>query len=255
MASIGIDLAQWRQAGLLRFHAARPTSEGLENHLAILARLVGEYRPQVVIIDPITAFNVATDEELVKTMLVRAVDLFKSRAITSLFTSLTGGGSAPESTTVAISSLVDVWLLLRNLELCGERSRGLYVCKARGIAHSNQIREFLLTDAGIKLEDVLLDSAGQILTGSARLLHKNLAENETGRRDADAIRRRAVLEDRRRVLEAKIAAMHTEYDEELHALEAELERDGSRVRLADRTLTDLAARRGRFRRNDDAERL
>lgn len=172
MASIGMALARWRHAGLLRFHAARPTSGGLESHLATLAGLVEEYAPQMVIIDPITAFNTTSDEERVKLMLIRSVDLFKSRGITSLFSALTLGGAAPESTSIGISSLVDVWLLLRNLESAGERTRGLYVCKARGTAHSNQIREFLLTDSGIKLVDVVLAPDGQILTGSARLLHQ-----------------------------------------------------------------------------------
>ena len=163
MTSIGFDLAQWRQTGLLRYHASRTTSGGLETHLSTLAGLVKEFQPLVVIIDPVTAFNITADQEMVKLMLVRAVDLFKSQGITSLFTSLTVGGVAEEATSVAISSLVDVWLLLRNLESAGERTRGLYVCKARGTEHSNQIREFLLTNSGIKLVDVLLDEDGKIL--------------------------------------------------------------------------------------------
>ena len=244
MASIGFDLAQWRKAGLLRFHAARPTSSGLETHLSTLVGLVREFQPQVVVIDPITAFGVAADEERTKLMLIRAVDLFKSQGITSLFTSLTYGGDAPEATTVAISSLVDVWLLLRNLESAGERTRGLYVCKARGRAHSNQIREFLLTGAGVKLVDVELDAQGQLLTGSARQVHQRLRDNDVAQRNADAKRRRAALERRRQVLEAKIDATRSEYEEELSALEADLEREGSSADLAESTLAALATRRG-----------
>jgi circadian clock protein KaiC len=244
MASIGFNLAQWREAGLLEFHAARPTSSGLETHLATLTALVREFKPQVVVIDPITAFSAAADDERVKLMLVRAVDLFKSHGITSLFTALTYGGDAPEATTVAISSLVDVWLLLRNLESAGERTRGLYVCKARGTLHSNQIREFLLTDSGVKLIEVLLDADGTILTGSARQLHQRLKESDIAMRKDDAIRRRAMLEKKRLALEAKIAATRAEYEEELQILEAELEREGADARLADSTLTGLAARRG-----------
>lgn len=244
MASLGIDLIPWRRSGLLRFHAARPTSSGMETHLATLVGLVEEFQPQVVIIDPITAFDAAAGQERVKLMLIRAVDLFKSRGITSLFTALTFGGDAPESTSVAISSLVDVWLLLRNLESAGERTRGLYVCKARGTAHSNQIREFLLTEAGIKLVDVLLGTDGQILTGSARLLHQRLKDSEAATRNADVTRRRAILEKRRQVLEAKIATTRAEYEEELHALEADLEREGLNAQMAHSTLTELATRRG-----------
>lgn len=251
MASIGCDLAQWRQAGLLRFHAARPTSSGLETHLTSLVGLVDTFEPQVVIIDPITAFNISADEERVKHMQIRAVDLFKSRGITSLFSALSYGGDAPESTSVAISSLVDVWLLLRNLETAGERTRGLYVCKARGTAHSNQIREFLLTSAGVKLVDVLLGPEGQILTGSARLLHQRLNDDEAEFRQANAIRRRAGLESRRNVLEARIAAMRAEYEEELHVLENELDREDSRIESTGRNFAELASRRGGFGRDDE----
>jgi circadian clock protein KaiC len=245
MASVGFDLAQWTRAGLLRFHAARTTSGGLESHLATLSSLVREFDPQVVIIDPITAFNVAADEERVKVMLIRAVDLFKSRGITSLFTSLTVGSDAPESTSTAISSIVDVWLLLRNIESGGERTRGLYVCKARGTAHSSQIREFLLTDRGVQLVDVLLDANGQILTGSARLLRQRLVENEADARDVNALRRRATLESRRRVMEAKVGAIRAEFEEELRVLDSELEREGANIHLADRTFAYLAERRNR----------
>ena len=245
MTSIGIDLARWQRADLLRFHAVRPTFSGLENHLATLVGLVEEFQPQVVVIDPITAFNISADEERVKLMLIRFVDLFKSRGITSLFTALTLGGDAPESTSVAISSLVDVWLLLRNLESAGERTRGLYVCKARGSAHSNQIREFLLTDSGLKLVDVLLNADGQILTGSAGLLYRRQKESEAETRSGNTLRRRALLENRQQVLEAKIAAMRIEYEEERQILESELAHEDSNIQLSDYSLAGLAALRGR----------
>jgi len=250
MSSIGFDLAQHVASGLLHFHAARPTASGLENHLATLVGLVNTFAPRVVVIDPITAFNTGTDDELVKTMLIRAVDLFKSHGITSLFTALTNGGDAPESTSVAISSLVDVWLLLRNLEAAGERTRGLYVCKARGIAHSNQIREFLLTHTGIKLVDVLLDTDGKILTGSARLMRQKQLECAVKARTTDSARRREVLEKKRHALEAKIAAMRADYDNEIYSLEAELEREDAHAELADRTFSSLAIRRSRVNLDD-----
>lgn len=245
MKSIGFDLASWREAGLLRFHAARPTSRGLESHLANIVELVAEFDPQVVVIDPITAFNVSQNEELVKLMLVRAVDLFKSRGITSLFTALTSGGAAAEATAVGISSLMDVWLLLRNLEHAGERTRALYVCKARGMAHSNQVREFLLSDEGIQLVEVALDDQGEILTGSARLTFQKLRESRADARGAEDARRRAALQSRRAALDAKIAALQADYEEELRSLEAELALEGSRALVADRAFSELAHLRSR----------
>ncbi|MBX9604752.1 MAG: circadian clock protein KaiC [Gammaproteobacteria bacterium] len=250
MASVGFDLAQWRRAGLLHFHATRPTSCGLEAHLATLVALVREVRPQFVVIDPITAYSTRGYEERVKLMLIRAVDLFKSMGITSVFTALTYGGNAEESTSVSISSVVDVWLLVRNLESAGERTRGLYVCKARGAAHSNQVREFQLSSEGLRLVDVMLDDAGQILTGSARRLHQTLKEDESTARDLADQRRRAAIENRRLVLEARIAAMRAEFEDELRALEAEIEGEDSRLRAANRKFLNLANLRNQVGRGD-----
>jgi len=245
MLSIGIHLAQWRESGMLLYHSARPTSSGLETHLATLASMVEAFAPSVVVIDPITALTTsASGDEPVKLMLIRAVDLFKARGITSLFTALTSSNMAAESTSVGISSLMDVWLLLRNLELAGERTRGLYVNKARGMAHSNQIREFLLTDNGVQMVDVQLDSKGEILTGSARQLHQRQKEIEAQARHASEARRRTVLENRRLVLEAKVAALRAEFEEELRLLETDMEQDASHLRSTDRLNFDQAALRG-----------
>lgn len=155
-----------------------------------------------------------------------------------------------ESTAIGISSLMDVWFLLRNLELAGERTRGLYVCKARGMSHSNQIREFLLTDNGVRLVDVLLDDEGQLLTGSARQMHKNQKENEAETRQADTERRRAALENRRHVVEAKIAAMRAEFDEELRVLESDLNQEDANRRSGDRNAAKMAKQRSGASRCD-----
>jgi circadian clock protein KaiC len=207
---------------------------------------VSEIKPKWVIIDPISAFNVASNDERVKLMLIRAVDLFKAKGITSLFTALTPANGSAESTAVGISSLMDVWFLLRNLESAGERTRGLYVCKSRGMAHSNQIREFSLTDKGVKLVDVQLDAEGEILTGSARQAYLKLKQGAAATRSADEARRRVVLENRRKLVESKIAAMRAEYEEELHALERELAEDSSRAIESDRVAADLAKQRNAF---------
>ena len=251
MASIGVDLGRWRTDGRLRFHATRPTSSGIERHLVNLVSVVQQFNPDIVVIDPITAYRATARDDWVKQMLVRAVDLFKGRGITSLFSALTFGGDAPEGTAVAISSLVDAWLLLRNLEYSGERTRALYVCKARGIAHSNQVREFLLGGHGVELVDVAVDVDGQVLTGSARQLHENRRARNAQVRQVDEARRRRALEVKRRVLEAKIAAMRAELDDEVQALEVQLSGEGAQV-AAD-SLASAALVQRRQRTGDDGE--
>src|SRR3954447_9136342 len=167
--SIGLDLRPWIDGGLLRFHATRPTFHGLEMHLATMLRLVRDFRPQVVVVDPISNMLVAGTADDAQAMLLRLVDSLKHQQITALFTNLTSAGDASlEQTDLGVSSIVDTWILLRDIELGGERNRGIYVLKSRGMAHSNQIREFLLTDRGIELRDVYVGPAG-VLTGSMRL--------------------------------------------------------------------------------------
>jgi circadian clock protein KaiC len=243
MTSIGFDLAARRRAGLLRFHAVRPTSSGLEVHLATVATLMNDFKPGFVVIDPVTSFKAGSVAEDIKLMLIRAVDLFKSFGVTSLFTALTTGEQAIETSTVGISSLMDVWLLLRNHEQSGERTRALYVCKARGMSHSNQVREFLLGESGVKLVEVLLDDTGEIVTGSARQLRQRLKEAEALGRMAEDQRRRAALESRRTVLESKIKAMRAEYDEELRVLEIAMKQEDARIRSTDEAVADIASLR------------
>jgi circadian clock protein KaiC len=148
MRSIGIDFEPWVRQDLLRFHAARPCLSGLEMHLATMLKQIAAFEPQVVVVDPLNSFVTVGNEDDVKMMLLRLVDALKLRQITAFFTSLTAGGGALEQTDVAISSLIDTWLLVRDMESGGERNRGLYILKSRGMPHSNQIREFLLTGQG-----------------------------------------------------------------------------------------------------------
>lgn len=249
MSSIGLELGRWRRAGLLHFLAARATELGLEAHLARLIEVIDDVRPEVVVVDPVTAYGGVSELLHPKRMLVRLVDLLKVRGITSVLNALTLGGDATESTSVVISSLVDVWLLLRNLELAGERTRGLYVCKARGLAHSNQIREFLLSGEGIRLVDVMLDDEGRVLTGSARALHQRSLDESAARGIADAARRRELLANRSRVVEARIATMRAESEDELRSLEAELLMDRDRVERTGRSLDTLAVQRSRAGRD------
>ena len=154
MRSIGIDLQPWVKKDLLQFHATRPSETGLEMHLINTHKAVKSFKPQVVIMDPLSAFGFGNNRIEVKSMLIRLIDFLKMYKITGLFTNLTLGGGALEQTDVYISSLIDTWLLLRNIDNGDERNRGLSILKSRGMAHSNQIREFLLTDHGIELRDV-----------------------------------------------------------------------------------------------------
>jgi circadian clock protein KaiC len=154
MRSIGIDQEPWVNKGLIKFHSNRPTFYGLESYLTLMHKAINDYKPEVVIVDPISSFIVGTNEFDAKSMIMRMVDFLKIKGITGFFTSLTGAGSDLEHTSINISSLIDTWLLLRDIELGGERNRGLYILKSRGMSHSNQIREFTLTDHGVELLDV-----------------------------------------------------------------------------------------------------
>ena len=160
MRSIGFDLGRWVKKGLLHFHASRPTTFGLEMHLAKIHKVIQDFDPRNVVLDPVTALLHSGSTAETKSMLLRLVDFLKTSGITALMTTLTSGSGALEQTEVNISSLVDTWLLLRDLESGGERNRGLYILKARGIAHSNQIREFVLTGHGAELREVYLGDAG-----------------------------------------------------------------------------------------------
>jgi len=184
LRSIGLNLEPWLRKGLLQIHAARPTTSGLEGHLSSMHRLIEESRPRVVVVDPISnLISVGTSVE-VKAMLARLIDFMKVKQTTALFTSLTLDEGHPEGTDIGISSFMDTWLVLRNIEVNGERNRMLNVLKSRGMPHSNQTREFVLTNRGLKLLDPLRDGHGQVLMGSRRVAHtsRTTAASDAGRR-------------------------------------------------------------------------
>ena len=223
MGSIGIDLAGWVKKGLLRFHSARPSLYGLEMHLVTFHKVIEEFKPQVFIVDPISnLINAGTASE-VKSILTRLIDYLKMQKVSTFLTDLTHFGSSLERTSEEISSLIDTWLLLRDIELKGERNRGLYILKSRGMAHSNQIQEFLLTDRGIDLIDIYT-GAGEALTGSARAAQEAEEKAAELARRHDVNRRRREQERKRKALEAKIADLRAEFDvesEELHLITEE----------------------------------
>ncbi len=204
MQSIGMDLEKWRKKGLLRFHSARPTLYGLEMHLAKMHQLVNDFKPAGVVVDPVTNMDAIGESTEVRATLTRLIDFLKMKQITTIFTSLTGGGDSLEQTAVGISSLMDTWLLARMLEGNGERNRLLYVLKSRGMAHSNQMRECQLTDNGVQLVDVYVGS-GQVLTGSARMVQeaKDRAQESADRQESGQLQRG--LEQKKAELSAQAA--------------------------------------------------
>ncbi len=213
MRSIGIDLQPWVKKGLLQIVSNRPSSAGLEMHLVMMHKLIADVKPQAVILDPISSFVHGNDDIEVRAMLMRLTDFLKMQQITSFFTSLNSDPSRLEKTEVAMSSLIDTWLAVRDIEINGERNRELSVLKSRGMAHSNQTREFLLTDHGVELRDVYVGPEG-VLTGSARLTKE--AENEAAKllHNQEVELRRTELEHKRTTLEAQIAMLRAEFSEQ-----------------------------------------
>ena len=239
MRSVGLDLRRWVEAGLLRIWAARPTAFGLETHLAILARLIVEFAPSAVVLDGIASLTHGPSGPEVSSMVARQIDLLKARGITAMVTTLASGD---ERSTVGISSLVDTWLLLRNVESNGERNRLLFVRKSRGSADSNQVREFVLTDHGAELIDVYVGPAG-VVTGSARVVQE-ARERDAELQQSDGQLRRT-RELRRRIMEGEtqLALLQDELAAERDELE-QTDKHGQRQAAdAEATRSAMASRR------------
>lgn len=244
MLSIGLDLGHWTAHGLLRFHASRPAAHGLEEHLAMVYKVVAEEQPSAVVIDPITSFLAVGSVEEYMAMITRLLDLLRTRQITSLSTSLDSTGEvSAEASETGISSIIDSWLMVRSLELAGERNRSLYILRSRGMAHSNQVREFLISEKGIRLIAPYVGEGG-VLTGSARL------QQEARDRAAGLAARQELetetlgLERKREALEARIAAMRAEFDAEAIEVADTIKRGKQRAVRATGERKDMATSRG-----------
>ena len=221
MRSIGIDLAPWIEQGKLHFIASRPTTYGLEMHLAVMHRQIMNVQPQVVVIDPVSPFlSVGTREE-VRAMLTRLIDYLKLHQITALCTNLITGSASVEATECSVSSVMDTWVLLRDTEIGGERNRSLYVLKSRGMSHSNQVREFVLTSHGAELLDVYLGPDG-VLTGSARVARETAERTALGARQQALERKKSIALRKRKALEAQIDLLQLQIDADGEELAAEL---------------------------------
>jgi circadian clock protein KaiC len=243
MRSIGLELQPWVEQGLLSFQASRPSLFGLEMHLISIFRAVQEARPGVVIIDPLSNLSTIGSYSEVMATLLRLIDYLKAQQITTLFTSLVSNGEAENETHLGVSSLMDTWLSLRNLEINGERNRGLYVLKSRGMSHSNQIREFLLSDDGVRLVDVYLGPSG-VMTGTARLNQeaRERAEITARREEAEGLQR--LLDRKRTSLEAQIAALRAELEAEEEEVRRRTLQDSQRDRAQEADRDAVAALRG-----------
>lgn len=248
MRSIDLDLQPWLDQGLLRFSAARPTLHGLERHLVTMYKMIRDFEPRVVVVDPITNFLSVGDQEEVKGMLMRLIDFLKVSQVTGLFNSLTHGTDL-ETTDVGISSLMDVWLLLREVEVNGERNRLLNVIKSRGMAHSNQVRELVLTSEGVKLVDVYLGPGGA-LTGAARTAQEAQERAAERDRQQEIERQRREMERRRRALEARIEALRLEFEAE----EEDLARRLNYAESREQQLVDDRSEMARVRKANGRQR-
>ena len=246
MRSIGIDLEPWIDKGLLEIHASRPTHLGHEQHLVMMHDLVRAFKPTVVAVDPISNLFMAHDDAEVKPTLMRLIDWLKKEQITAILTSLTGGGNAPaepDDSQVSVSSLMDTWLLLRNSEIAGERNRTIFVRKSRGMAHSNQVREFVLSDNGIDLVDVYVAS-DRVLTGSARMAqeaHERAASTLRGQDHERTLRR---LAGKRKAIEAQIAALRAEAESDVAELDFVVAEQTLQDTIENRNTNAIVRRRG-----------
>jgi len=222
MSSVGMDLGRWIEAGLLQFRCVRPSLLGLEGHLLAVQNLIEDFDPAVIAMDPISDLVGTGPERSVTAMLTRQVDFLKARGVTAMFTNL-AGDEQRNGTDHLVASLIDTGLLLRTLEGNGEHNRVLSVLKSRGMAHSNQVREFLLTDRGIELADVYVGPQG-VLTGSARSAQEAKELSEAAVRQEDLQQRRATLDRERTSVEARVAVLWREFEDESDAVNRLLSR-------------------------------
>jgi circadian clock protein KaiC len=250
MRSLGIDLESWVKKSLLQFQALRPSFYSLEMHLVKLHQLVQEFQPSVIILDPISSLEYSGSNSQVKSFMMRLVDLLKSQQITTLFTYLASSGQPLEQTEIGISSLMDTWLMLRDQEYNGERNRLIYILKSRGMEHSNQVREFRLTNSGLQLVDVYL-GPGVVLAGTARSVQEAKEQADAIARRQEIERKRLEIERKRAIISAQIQALQTEFE----ADKAELEQIIQQQELQEKTWLRQQAERSQMRQADASHEI
>jgi circadian clock protein KaiC len=249
MRSIGIDLARWAENGTLKFAAERPYRHGLERHLLRLQRLVEDFEPQVFVVDPISNLTEVGRTWQARNMLTRFIDFLKGRQVTAVFTALTPGDAALEKTEAGVSSLMDSWLLLRDVERDGERNNVLHILKSRGMEHSKQVREFQFSDDGIRLVDVYVGPEG-VLTGTARYTQemREEMESEQRRREVEADRKR--LQELRELSQARIESIRAECRAEEREIEQRIRQQELEQKLDEEARKHRRQTRGGGKDND-----
>lgn len=230
MRSVGFELNPWIKKGLLIHRAWRPSQYGMEMHLLRIHKLIEQFQPKAVVIDPVTNLISGSTAKDVQAMLTRLLDFLKMRKVTALFTSLTAAGESLEHTNLAISSLIDTWVLLRDIELNGERNRAVYLVKSRGMAHSNQLREFVMGKNGIRLIPAYV-GVGGVLTGSSRLAQQAKEKSEMLSREQEIERQKVELDRQRQALQVQIAALQSESVAKEHQMKRLIEQAQQRERV------------------------
>jgi circadian clock protein KaiC len=241
MRSIGVDLKPWLDNGLLHFHATRPTLFGLEMHLVSMNRLVRDFKPAVVVMDPISNLVSIGSPAEVKSALMRFIDSLKMEGITTLFTCLIFGHHQ-DLTEIGVSSLMDTWITVQDIESNGERNRGLYVIKSRGMAHSNQVREFVLSSDGVRLVDVYVGPGG-VLTGAAHLAQESKDLQEEKERAEEIERKQREFASRKLAVEAQVSGLQAELSTQEKELEKIAQEEAKRKARAERERAELARQR------------
>ncbi|MGN6195129.1 MAG: circadian clock protein KaiC [Ginsengibacter sp.] len=242
MRSINIDLEKHLKSGLLQFHASRPTVYGLEMHLVMFHKLIKEFKPKVVVLDPITNLVTVGDSSQVKSILIRLIDFLQNEQITVMFTALTFNNSTQDRADEEVSSLVDTWLSVTDIEFNGERNRGLYILKSRGIKNSNQVREFRITDNGIKIVDVVLGPDG-VLVGSAREEYNLEKEARDTLRKNALIQKNRQVENKKLILDAKIAQLTSEFELAKEELNRIYQEDELRKEATEKNRSEMIRKR------------
>ena len=246
MKSIGMDFEPWIKKGLLKFHAVRPTAYSLEMHLSMMIKLIDEFKPRVIAVDPISNLYPIGDDVQVRSMMMRLIDYAKSLQITGLFTNLSNDSASEafslEPTQMAVSSLMDAWLILKNIEGNGERNRVFSIIKSRGMAHSNQLREFVLSDKGIELLDLYQGTEG-VLFGSARMAQQSREVSDRLMRNEEIERKQRELDSKRLVMENEIALLRARFAREEEEMKTVIGQDVYREEAATTAMKEISVQR------------
>jgi circadian clock protein KaiC len=227
MSSIGLDIDKFIKSGVLKFYASRPTLQNLELHLISIRKIIESFRPEIIVLDPVTNLMSEAINSEIRQMLAQFVDYLKGQNITTLFTAaITLETIKNNPSDEGISAMMDTWILVRDIETNGERNRGMYVLKSRGMAHSTQVREFSITDHGIVILPTFIGENG-VLTGSAKLEHVHKLEEQKKYQERKVRKKEDVIEKRRLMMEENIKQLKISYEkdlEELKQIQAEQQR-------------------------------